>query len=59
MQERHYYIAADEVEWDYAPSGINEISGEPFGEEENTFVAGGRNRIGKVYKARSASTVSS
>jgi manganese oxidase len=50
VQERHYYIAADEVEWDYAPSGINEISGEPFGEEENTFVAGGRNRIGKVYR---------
>ena len=29
---RTYYIAADEVAWDYAPSGINEISGEPFGE---------------------------
>jgi FtsP/CotA-like multicopper oxidase with cupredoxin domain len=46
---RHYYIAADEVAWDYAPSGINQISGESFGEEENVFVASGRDRIGKVY----------
>ena len=48
-QTRHYYVAADEVAWDYAPSGINGITGEAFGEEENTFVAGGRDRIGKVY----------
>ena len=46
---RTYYIAADEVAWDYAPSGINQITGEPFGEEENIFVASGRDRIGKVY----------
>jgi hypothetical protein len=46
---RTYYIAADEVAWDYAPTGINQITGEPFGEEENVFVAGGRDRIGKVY----------
>src|SRR5829696_9830761 len=46
---RTYYIAADEVAWDYAPSGINEISGEPFGEQENVFVERGPDRIGKVY----------
>ncbi|HJV29264.1 MAG TPA: hypothetical protein VJ645_01980, partial [Gaiellaceae bacterium] len=49
VETRHYYIAADEVAWDYAPSGINQITGEPFGEEENVFVAGGRDRIGRVY----------
>ena len=49
VQTRHYYIAADEVAWDYAPSGLNQITGEPFAEEENVFVAGGRDRIGKVY----------
>lgn len=27
---RVYYIAADEVIWDYAPSGINQITGKPF-----------------------------
>ncbi len=48
-ETRTYYIAADEVAWDYAPSGINQISGEPFGEDENVFVASGRDRIGKVY----------
>jgi FtsP/CotA-like multicopper oxidase with cupredoxin domain len=46
---RTYYIAADEVAWDYAPSGINRITGEPFGEQENVFVKRGPDRIGKVY----------
>jgi hypothetical protein len=27
---RTYYIAADEVEWDYAPGGSNPITGMPF-----------------------------
>lgn len=47
---RTYYIAADEVDWDYAPSGANQITGKPFGDEENVFVANGKNRIGKVYR---------
>jgi FtsP/CotA-like multicopper oxidase with cupredoxin domain len=46
---RTYYIAADEVAWDYAPSGINKITGEPFGKQENVFVQQGSDRIGKVY----------
>jgi manganese oxidase len=50
VQTRHYYVAADEVEWDYAPSGSNGITGEPFGEEESVFVASGRDRIGDVYR---------
>jgi FtsP/CotA-like multicopper oxidase with cupredoxin domain len=44
-----YYIAADEVEWDYAPSGINQITGEAFDEDAKIFVQRGRNRIGRVY----------
>ena len=47
---RTYYIAADEVDWDYAPSGMNDITGEPFGEEEDIFVQQGQERIGKVYR---------
>jgi hypothetical protein len=35
--------------WDYAPSGRNQITGQPFGEQENVFVQRGPNRIGKVY----------
>lgn len=27
---RTYFIAADEVTWDYVPGGMNGISGEPF-----------------------------
>ena len=45
-----YYVAADEVEWDYAPSGRNLIAGRPFGEEERIWVESGEHRIGKVYK---------
>ena len=45
-----YYIAADEVVWDYSPSGINQITGKPFGEEENFWVKSGPHRIGRIYK---------
>lgn len=45
-----YYIAADEVEWDYAPSGINKITGKPFEGYPKLFVEQGTNRIGKVYR---------
>ena len=45
-----YYVAADEVEWDYAPSGMNSLTGEPFGEEEDEWVKSGSDRIGKKYK---------
>jgi len=53
-QTRQYYIAADEVEWDYAPTNTNQISGVPFGMPDDpfdpaTFVQSGRDRIGKVY----------
>ncbi len=46
---RTYFIAADEVQWDYAPSGTNLITGEPFGEVENVFVAPGPDRVGSIY----------
>lgn len=49
-QTRTYYVAAVEVDWDYAPSGINQISGSAFGETENVFVQSGKGRIGKVYR---------
>jgi len=44
-----YYIAADEVEWNYAPAGVNQTTGEPFGDVENVFVQNGPDRIGSVY----------
>ncbi|HEX6764241.1 MAG TPA: hypothetical protein VF103_02160, partial [Polyangiaceae bacterium] len=42
---REYFIAADEVQWDYAPTGINQITGEPFDDQANVFVQNGPDRI--------------
>src|SRR5262245_51839183 len=49
-QTRRYFIAADEVEWDYAPSGLNKITGQPFDDEANVYVQRGDDRIGRVYR---------
>jgi FtsP/CotA-like multicopper oxidase with cupredoxin domain len=46
---RPYYIAADQVDWNYAPDGTNDITGEPFDDDANTFVATGPGRIGSKY----------
>ncbi len=46
---RTYYMAADEVLWNYAPSGINQITGQAFGDTENVFVQPGSDRIGSIY----------
>ena len=48
-QTHTYFIAADEVEWDYAPSGMNQITGQPFDDVANVFVQRGDERVGKVY----------
>lgn len=47
---RTYFIAADEVDWDYAPSGLNKITGKPFEGYPKVFVENGPHRIGKVYR---------
>ena len=47
--ERIYYIAADEIEWDYAPSNQNLWTGKKFGEDANVFVQRTESRIGKKY----------
>jgi len=52
---RTYFLAAEEVLWDYAPSyPVNPMHGETFGEAEKIFVEGNKkNRIGhQYYKAR-------
>lgn len=46
---RTYYIAADEVAWNYAPAGYNQISGQPFDDAANVFVGNGPTRIGSTY----------
>lgn len=46
---RTYYIAVDEVNWDYAPSGIDQTTGKPFDHMAMMFIEQGKNRIGKTY----------
>lgn len=46
---RTYFIAADEVEWNYAPIGRNLLTDEKFGAEENVFAESGQSRIGSTY----------
>src|SRR3954467_5800961 len=48
-QVRTYYIAADQVLWDYAPDGTNDITGNPFTPDEQVFTQNGPNRIGHRY----------
>lgn len=45
-----YYIAADEVEWDYAPAGRDMVRDKPFSPMGSIFVENAPNRIGKVYR---------
>jgi manganese oxidase len=45
-----YYIAADEVTWDFAPMNRNLATGKPFGAEEAPWVERGRHRLGKELK---------
>ena len=48
--ERVYYIAADQVVWDYAPSyPDNPITGKPFTRGEEVFVAQKDEHIGRKY----------
>ncbi|KAM9034326.1 ceruloplasmin-like [Sarcophilus harrisii] len=49
---RHYYIAAEEVLWNYAPSGINYFTGKSLtapGSESAPFFVRGPTRIGGTY----------
>lgn len=45
---RTYYIAADTVAWNYAPSGTDQVAGRPFNEMERQFTAAGPGRIGSI-----------
>ena len=48
---RTYYIAADELDWDYAPGdSINPITGQPYDSVARVFVANGPTDIGRVYR---------
>ena len=47
---RTYYIAAEETEWDYAPLGIDIMTGKPFEGTAAAYTQPGPNHIGHVYR---------
>jgi len=47
---RTYYVAADEVNWDYAPSGRDAAMGMDFDDIAKGFTESGPHHIGRVYK---------
>ena len=47
---RTYYLSADRVVWDYAPTGRNGITGQRFDEVADTYVKSGPGRIGSRYE---------
>jgi hephaestin len=48
-QTRTYYIGADEVKWNYAPDGKNDITGQPWDDVSSTYTVAGPSRIGSTY----------
>ena len=47
---RTYYVAAEEVEWDYAPLGMDMTTGKPFDGTAAAYTQSGPNHIGHVYR---------
>jgi FtsP/CotA-like multicopper oxidase with cupredoxin domain len=47
---RTYYIAAMETEWNYAPAGIDQMTGKPFEGETRIWTEQGKDRIGNTYR---------
>ena len=46
-QTREYFIAADEVEWNYSPSSTNLFTGMPYTNMELVYLVNDTNRIGR------------
>ena len=47
---RTYYVAAEEVDWDYAPLGIDMNTGKPFEGTAAAYTQPGPDRIGRIYR---------
>ncbi len=47
---RSYCVAADELDWDYAPSGIDQMMNMPFERIAKSYMEHGPHRIGHIYK---------
>jgi hypothetical protein len=49
-QIRTYYVAAEELDWDYAPNGIDRMMNMPFESIAKSYMEHGPHRIGHIYK---------
>ena len=47
---RTYYVAADEVVWDYTPSGRNEIANADWNDVQRPFVTAGKLHVGHLAR---------
>ena len=47
---RTYYIAADEIDWNYTPDGQDMMMASAFDKYERVFTAPGADRIGSTYR---------
>jgi manganese oxidase len=47
---RTYYIAADEVDWNYAPAEMDHMTGKPYDQRARLFVENDAGHIGRVFK---------
>ncbi len=47
---RTYYIAAFETDWDYAPSGMDMMTGQEFHGQTKIWTEHTKDRIGKIYR---------
>ena len=45
---RIYYVAADEVAWDYAPEGRDVAMDHPFDDFQKNYMESGLHRIGRI-----------
>jgi len=47
---RVYFIAAEEVTWDYIPSRRDDAMGQPFDDSQKMYVQPSPNAVGHIYK---------
>jgi FtsP/CotA-like multicopper oxidase with cupredoxin domain len=47
---RTYYIAADEVDWNYAPADHDHMTGKPYDERARYYTEKGPERVGPIYR---------
>jgi manganese oxidase len=45
-----YYVAADEVDWNYTPLGVDQMMGTPFMDFAKLYTERGPHRIGSTYR---------